>query len=193
MAMNAVTAGVKTVLHVGCGQYDPKKLHIIFRNEEWREIRLDIDPSVNPDIVGDMTRMDGVPDASVDAIWSSHNIEHLYWHEVLVAFKEFQRVLKPDGFVYITLPDIQAVAKHVAEGNLEDPLYESPSGPICAIDILYGHRPSLRQGYYFMAHKTGFSPKTLGQRLHEAGFQDVQVESEKFNLWAVGYKRLPAH
>jgi ubiquinone/menaquinone biosynthesis C-methylase UbiE len=192
MAINAVDASVRTVLHVGCGQYNPNNLHKIFRNEKWREIRFDIDPLVKPDIVGNMTHMDSIPAASVDAIWSSHNIEHLYWHDVLVAFKEFQRVLKPDGFVYITLPDIQAVAKHVAEGNLEDPLYESPSGPICAIDILYGHRPSLSQGYYFMAHKTGFTPKTLKYRLQEAGFQDVQVESEKFNLWAVGYKRKPA-
>jgi len=180
---------LKTVLHVGCGAYNPKKLHALFRKPEWKEVRYDIDPNVKPDIIGDMTNMSAVADASVDAIWSSHNIEHLYWHEVLVAFKEFQRVLKDGGFVYITMPDIQAVAKQVAEGNLEDPLYTSPAGPIAAIDILYGFRPSISQGNYFMAHKTGFTAKTLAQRLTEAGFQNIQVESESLNLWAIGFKR----
>lgn len=188
MVTEAMTS-VKTVLHVGCGAYNPNKLHKIFAGEEWKEIRFDIDASVQPDILGDMTNMSAVADASVDAIWSSHNIEHLYWHDVMVAFKEFQRVLKDDGFVYLTLPDIQEVAKHVAAGNLEEPLYNSPAGPICAIDILYGFRPSLAQGNYFMAHKTGFTANTLSKRLEEAGFKDVKTVSESLNLWAIGYKR----
>ena len=44
--------------------------------------------------------------ASVDAVFSSHNIEHLYPHEVPLALKEFMRVLKPDGFVLMTCPDL---------------------------------------------------------------------------------------
>ena len=180
---------VKTVLHVGCGHYNPKKLHKQFQNEGWKEIRFDIDPAVQPDILGDMTDMTAVSDTSMDAIWSSHNIEHLYWHDVPVALREFHRVLKVGGFVYMTLPDIQAVAKHVAEGNLEDPLYDSPAGPISAIDILYGHRASINRGNHFMAHKTAFTSKTLAQRLYEAGFDGVRTQSETLNLWAIGYKR----
>jgi protein O-GlcNAc transferase len=181
--------GVKTVLHVGCGQANPKKLHQQFRNDDWKEIRFDIDPNVQPDILGDMTNMSAVADASVDAVWSSHNIEHLYWHDVPTALREFNRVLKVGGFVYLTLPDIQAVAKHVAEGKLEDPLYESPAGPISAIDILYGHRASITRGNHFMAHKTAFTAKTLEQRLYEAGFDNIRTQSENLNLWAIGYKR----
>jgi hypothetical protein len=44
-------------------------------------LRLDIDKNVNPDIVGTMLDMSAVADASVDAVFSSHNIEHLYPHE----------------------------------------------------------------------------------------------------------------
>jgi protein O-GlcNAc transferase len=181
----------KLVLHVGCGAYNPKKLHSIFQSEEWKEVRFDIDPNVQPDILGSMTDMHMVEDESVHAIWSSHNIEHLYPHEVEVAFKEFLRILKPDGFLYVTLPDIQEVAKHVAEGNLEDPLYDSPAGPISAIDIMYGHRASLARGNLFMAHRTGFTANTLGEHLTTTGFRDVKVKRETLNLWAVGYKRIP--
>jgi hypothetical protein len=45
---------------------------------------------LNPDIVGTMTDMSAVADASVDALFSSHNIEHLYPHEVPVALAEFR-------------------------------------------------------------------------------------------------------
>jgi predicted SAM-dependent methyltransferase len=50
-----------------------------------QELRLDIDASVAPDIVATMTDMSRVADASVDAVFSSHNIEHLDPHEVPVA------------------------------------------------------------------------------------------------------------
>ena len=68
----------RRVLHVGCGHPNPRKLHVTFREPGWTEVRLDIDPKVKPDIVGTMTQMDEVADSSVDAVWSSHNIEHLY-------------------------------------------------------------------------------------------------------------------
>ena len=94
-------------LHVGCG---PKhKDRTPFASQNWREIRLDIDSAVQPDVIGTMTDMKAVRDASVDAVFSSHNIEHLYPHEVPIALAEFYRVLKPDGFVLLTCPDLQSV------------------------------------------------------------------------------------
>jgi len=71
---------------------------------------LDIDPSVAPDIVGTMTDMSAVATASIDAIFSSHNIEHLYPHEVPIALAEFLRVLKDDGFAVVTCPDLRSQA-----------------------------------------------------------------------------------
>ena len=123
----------------------------------WREIRLDIDPEVHPDFVASITDMHVISDGAVDAVYSSHNIEHLHPHDVPLALQEMHRVLKPDGFTLIKLPDLQEVARHVAEGKLEDPLYISPMGPIAPLDILFGHRPSLVGGNAFMAHRTGFT------------------------------------
>ena len=36
--------------------------------------------------------MSQVKSESVDAIYSSHNIEHIFPHEVPIAFREFHRV-----------------------------------------------------------------------------------------------------
>ncbi|UBF27734.1 tetratricopeptide repeat protein [Kovacikia minuta CCNUW1] len=187
--VSSTPAHFKSILHVGCGPYYPEALPAMLRTPAWREIRLDINPAVNPDIIGSITDLSAVSDASVDAVYSSHNLEHIYAHEVPIALSEFYRVVKSGGFALITLPDIQAVAAHVAEGKLEEVLYVSPAGPISAIDILYGLRTEIAAGNEYMAHRTAFTSETLSQKLQEAGFTQVKVEKEGLNLWAKGYKQ----
>jgi len=177
------------VLHVGCGPCNREKLHAVFRKDGWRELRLDINPAVKPDIVASMLSMPMVATGSVDAVWSSHNIEHLYAHEVPVALCEFQRVLKPGGFALITLPDLQAIAELVAADKLEDTAYVSPAGPIAPLDMIFGHGDSIARGNTFMAHNTGFTARTLAKALARAGFVRVDVKRGKsYDLWAAGYK-----
>jgi predicted SAM-dependent methyltransferase len=127
MADASLPAG-KTVLNVGCGYPLRQKLHRHFHGPEWREVRLDLDPAVQPDIVCSITDMSPVATASVDAVWSSHNLEHLQRHEVPLALAEFIRVLKPQGLLLLTLPDLRQVAQLVVEDRLEDEAYTSPSG-----------------------------------------------------------------
>jgi SAM-dependent methyltransferase len=182
------TAG-KIVLNVGCGYPLRQKLHPHFHGPEWREIRLDLDPAVRPDIVCSITDMAPVPADAVDGIWSSHNLEHLQRHEVPAALKEFFRVLKPYGFLLLTLPDLQNVARLVVEDRLEDPAYTSLSGPITALDMIFGHTASLARGNSFMAHRTGFTARTLQKVLTEAGFFGITVRrGNAFDLWATAFK-----
>ena len=180
------------VLHVGCGTYAREKLPPVFL-AGWREIRLDIDPEVRPDFVASITDMRVISDGMVDAVYSSHNVEHLYPHDVPLALREMCRVLGPSGFALIRLPDLQEVARHVAEGRLEDPLYVSPMGPITPLDILYGHRASLAGGNMFMAHRTGFTGDTLGAALIKAGFAAVMVQRDPsaFCLTAIAFRSSP--
>lgn len=179
---------VKAVLHVGCGVKNPAKLHKRFQSPDWREVRLDINPDVEPDIVASMTDMQSVESEQFDAIWSSHNLEHLEAMDVPIALGEFVRVLNPGGFLLITLPDLQKVAELVAQDKLEDPAYNSPAGPIAPIDMIFGHRSSIARGNTFMAHRTGFTAKTLKNALERQGFGRVRIERKGFDLWAVGYK-----
>jgi len=61
----------RTILHVGPGhRNNGAKLPVAFQSSEWQEIRLDIDPANEPDIIGSMLDMAAVADASVDAIYS---------------------------------------------------------------------------------------------------------------------------
>jgi hypothetical protein len=176
-----------TFIHVGCGHFTKANTTRAFDDAAWRELRFDIDPAVEPDLLGTMTDMSAVASASVDAIYSAHNIEHLYAHEVPVALGEFRRVLKQDGFVVIVCPDLQSVCALVADDKLDEPAYLSGMGPIAPIDILYGHRPALAAGNLFMAHRFGFTLKTLQSALSVAGFASFAGFRNKpgFELWVL--------
>ncbi len=182
---------MKTLLHVGCGGNRIEKTTRGFNNGDWIEVRLDIDPAAKPDVLGTMTDMSGVESGSVDAIFSSHNIEHLYPHDVPVALAEFLRVLKDDGFCVITCPDLKSVCALVAQGKLVDAAYQSPAGPIAPLDILYGHRASMARGNLFMAHRCGFTEDVLCGTLSEAGFGTIAslTRPSLFDIWAIAFKQ----
>jgi len=181
---------MKTFLHIGCGAKRKDQTTAGFNVEGWQELRFDIDPTVEPDIVGSMIDMAAVETASVDAIFSSHNIEHLYPHEVPIALNEFVRVLKADGFLVITCPDLQSVCALVAEDKLTETAYMAPAGPIAPIDILYGYRPAMQRGNLFMAHRCGFTQSVLSGTLQASGFTMVgtMARPKAFELWSIASK-----
>lgn len=180
----------KRLLHVGCGDSDSERLPAIFRDGTWREVRLDIEPGVKPDVVASITDMSMVPSDSFDAVFSSHNIEHLFPHEVALAVREFARVLVSDGFVLILCPDLQSVGELIAEGKLHETLYEAPAGPITPIDIVFGFRGELEKGNVHMAHRTGFTQRTLAECLIQNGFAQasVQRQIDSYGLLALGFR-----
>jgi ubiquinone/menaquinone biosynthesis C-methylase UbiE len=183
---------MKSFLHVGCGPKRKNQTTKGFNTPDWTEIRLDIDASVQPDVIGTMTDMSAVMSESVDAIYSSHNIEHLYPHEVPFALAEFLRVLKPNGFFVVTCPDLQSVCKLVAEDKLTEAAYTSPAGPIAPLDILFGHRPPMARGNLYMSHRCGFTQKVLSGTLQSCGFKSVATMARGygpyFDLFALASK-----
>lgn len=183
---------MKSFLHVGCGPKRKDRTTRGFNTPDWTEIRLDIDASVQPDVIGTMTDMSAVASESVDAIYSSHNIEHLYPHEVPLALAEFIRVLKPDGFFVVTCPDMQSVCALIAEDKLTEAAYTSPAGPIAPLDILYGLRSSMARGNLYMAHRCGFTQRVLTGTLQSSGFKTVasmaRGRAPYFDLFALASK-----
>lgn len=163
----------KLVLHVGCGLAPlPER----FARDAWDECRVDIDPAVRPDVVGSITDLSAVASGSVDAVYASHNLEHVESHQVPQALAEFKRVLRPGGVAWILTPDVQSLAQRIAEGRLDDELYRAEAGAVSVVDVLWGHGAAIAAGRHPMAHRTGFSAATLGRKLAEAGFDPVQVQ-----------------
>lgn len=176
------------VLHVGCGRATLSSLPSVFQSGRWGEIRLDIDPAVSPDVIASVSDMSTVESETAQAVYSCHNIEHLFHHEVPVALREFHRTLTPGGALIIRTPDLQAACQMVAEDRLYDTAYLSPAGPIAPIDMIYSYREFLLDNNVFMLHKTGFTATTLKAKLLDAGFVFAFVRRCNFELYAVAFK-----
>lgn len=173
-------------LHTGSGLPAKWKTPEIFKG--WKEVRLDLDERVKPDVVASITSMPNVKSGTFDGVYSCHCLEHIYCYEVPLALKEFRRVLKKDGFVVIQVPDLQSVGAALSEGKLYETLYTVPGvDPIAPIDMLYGYRKSLASGNHFMAHKTGFTESVLSTALRMCGFGAVGTFRKNFNLYAIAF------
>ena len=58
--------------------------------------------------------------------------------------------------------------------GLEDTVYNSPAGPVCAHDILWGYGPEMiKTGEHHYAHKCGFTRDSLARALSDAGFAQL--------------------
>lgn len=57
-----------------------------------------------------------LPDDSVQAIWSSHALEHVQMTKVPETLKEWYRLLKPGGLAIIQVPNFDYVARYWLTG-----------------------------------------------------------------------------
>jgi ubiquinone/menaquinone biosynthesis C-methylase UbiE len=169
------------VLHAGCGGDT-----LPFYLKHCTEVRLDIEPRTNPDIVGDMAHL---PEniGPFDAVFSAHALEHLSPHDVGPCLKGFFRVLKPGGKLMVWVPDLEGISPTF------DILYESDGGPVTGFDMFYGHMAQSK-GFPYMLHRCGFVQSTLRSAIEGAGFIDVKIErinhegSHPQNLFGFGVK-----
>jgi SAM-dependent methyltransferase len=171
------------LINAGSGPRGGARLPALF--DDWRQLRVDIDPRNEPDILASVTDLSAVRSGSADAVWSAHCLEHLFAHEVRSALAEFRRVLRRDGFACIIVPDLQAIAQWIAGDRLHEAIYQSPAGPITAHDMLWGFSPALELGHEAMAHRCGFTPTVLLQRLSGCGFDEI-VLRRRSNLELAG-------
>ena len=162
------------ILHIGCGN---QELPSPMKGEE---VRLDIDPNMNPDVCASMIDMGDI--GTFGVTYCCHALEHLYPHEVNKALKEFHRVLDDGGSAIIFVPDLEGLTP------TEDILYESSGGPITAMDLFYGYRKALETQPH-MAHHTGFTSESLKAALLEVGFEEVTTKRlTAHNLFAIAKK-----
>ena len=182
---------MKKVLNVGGNS---KAIALPIQYAEYEHLLLDIDPKGSPDILCDARQLATLEGGQFDAIYCSHNLEHYYRHDVPKVLAGFLHVLKDDGFAHIRVPDINEVMRLTLERGLDidDVLYQSPSGPIMVLDVLYGYAEEIeRSGQEFYAHKTGFTQKSLVAALARARFRKVYSVPGNLEINALAFKAEP--
>ncbi|PTQ87891.1 class I SAM-dependent methyltransferase [Agitococcus lubricus] len=175
----------KKFIHIGCGKKNKYGTASGFANEAWHEVRVDISAACKPDIQADMLDMHMIQSGAVDALFSSHNLEHVFPHQVPTALAEFKRVLNHEGFMVVGCPDLEAICQHILDGKLMEPMFETSSGRIAPIDIIYGWREALAKGEHYMAHKCGFTMDSLIAQVRAVGFNSIigKRRGGKYDVW----------
>jgi hypothetical protein len=181
----------KLLVNLGSGPKGNTWIPTMFA--DWRELRVDVDAQVAPDILADITDLSAIESSSVDAVWAAHCVEHLYIHQVAGAVAEAHRILTDVGFLVVIVPDLQAIAEFLSGDRLHEMVYESQAGPVTAHDIVFGYAPSLAQGHFSMAHNCGFTPTLLLHQLQKTPFAEIVLRRRaNHELAAIARKRAPA-
>lgn len=182
----------KRVLNVG-GNNKAIPLPPYYHNYEHH--LLDIDPLGQPDIVADARSLFHIPEASYDAIYCSHNLEHYLRHHASRVLTGFWHLIKPNGFVEIRVPDLIDVMERVVKGALEldGVLYRLAGGqPILVHDVLYGFGVQMEaSGEEFYAHRCGFSEPSLRRFMFEHGFPWLVSSRGNLEVRVFAFKTRP--
>ena len=181
----------RLLVNLGSGTKGGSWLPALFA--DWREVRVDVDAGVAPDILADIGDLSAIESGSVDAVWAAHCLEHVYLFQVGQAVAEVHRILADDGFFCAIVPDLQAVAEYIASDRLHEVVYESPAGPVIAHDMVFGFGPHLQLGRPSMAHKCGFTPSLFAQKLQSAPFGQIVLRRRgNQELAGLAFKRAPS-
>jgi SAM-dependent methyltransferase len=184
-------SNIKKLLNVGGNS---KKIGITNIYKGWEHVLLDIDETLNPDIVADARDLLSLPPSTFDVIYCSHNLEHYHPHEIPRVLQGFQHLIKEKGAIDIHVPDIGEVMKLTVSQNLDmdSTLYTSNAGPISVHDILFGYHAEIeKSGNDFFAHKSGFTASYLEKVLRVNGFNFVYLGTGNLEIRAVAFTQSP--
>jgi SAM-dependent methyltransferase len=128
-------------------------------------------------VMADLRKRLDYPDRGVDAIYSSHTLEHLYFDDAQALLRECHRVLRPSRILRLALPDAEQFARDLLNG-----VHGQSSNPgleynrmlnMCRFD-----RPSWRQrlaGLFGSAlHRWQPTFSMVEMMLRDVGFAEVR-------------------
>ena len=98
---------------------EPLRLHIGGHapKDGWKI--LNVQPRPHVDFIGSCTDLSQFADESVAEVYASHVLEHLnYVDELPHTLKEIHRILVPTGSLYISVPDLECLAKIFVQPSL---------------------------------------------------------------------------
>ncbi|MDD4869467.1 MAG: methyltransferase domain-containing protein [Kiritimatiellae bacterium] len=136
----------------------------------------------------------GIPleDNSVDYIYTSHFLEHLYRHEVFALLKECHRVLKTSGLIRIVLPDLDRIIDAYVKSNIRAFSEIFPDDVVAPTyadmfvsnffpyEMNTGKRPLLTEKlkeHFLRRHKWMYNKESFGKILAYQHFKNIKQKT----------------
>ena len=126
----------------------------------------------------DCTKPLNFPDNSVDEIYCSHFLEHVYRSEAVSIVKDFYRVLKKGGKLVIIVPDLE---EYISQYLKADDEHKRADQFIEKTLLTHSARPSCKEVIkHFLRlgpnHKWLYDAGSMSAIVKECGFGDVNSE-----------------
>ena len=142
-----------------------RRLHIggTIRAPGWEV--LNVAPGDHVDHIGTAEDLSRFPDGTFDAVYASHVLEHLSPRGQLEnGLREWHRVLRPAGTLYVSVPDLDVLARLFADRARVD-----VNERFQIMLMMFGAHADLHD-----RHEIGFNDEFLRHFLAEAGFVNVR-------------------
>jgi predicted SAM-dependent methyltransferase len=121
------------------------------------------------ELAWDLTRPLPFADASVEAVFHEHMLEHLTLDQAYGLTRECHRVLVPGGLLRVVVPDAGAYARSYANGGaglITDYRSGRPTAMLALQEVFYLH-----------GHRSAWDEETLSLLVSAAGFTDWSSSS----------------
>lgn len=142
-----------------------RKLHIggQVRAAGWEV--LDVNPGPAVDHVADARNLSIFADDTFAVVYASHVVEHFdYKDELAATLTEWHRVMEPGGLIYISVPDLDVLARLFIDRQSL-----SPQERFLVMQMIFGAHSDK-----FDYHLVGLNDQFLGSFLRLAGFTDMK-------------------
>ena len=140
-----------------------RKLNIggVEPTDGWENFNIQEGESV--DHVGDAADLSRFEDATFEAVYSSHTLEHWSYRDVPAVLQEWHRVLQPGGMLYVSVPDMAILAYLYLHPNITFP------ERIHLMRVIYGGHVDP-----YDYHRCGLDEVFLGAMLVSVGFEEPE-------------------
>lgn len=158
-------------IHIGCGS---------FLLDGWLNCDIKLRNNKNEGTaLWDFRYAIPVNSSSVDAIFNEHFLEHLSYNDALFFIEECFRVLKTNGILRISTPDLQKI---ISLYNDKNPFVDL-STAINRHKRIMGYKNDISKAYFFndkmraWGHLFIYDYETLSTILKEKGFRGIKIFS----------------
>ena len=146
-------------LNLGCGR---RKMP---SREDFECVNLDMEPSMEPDIVADFTQQLPFEEGEFDEVYLFHTLEHITKQLHPFVFTVIRRVLKVEGILYLSYPEFSLICKNWLENYKGQREFWEKT--------IFG-----RQLYPSDFHVCAVDSVELTVLLEECGFREIAYKAE---------------